>query len=61
MRWRGSPATLAGRGSMGSVPTWDVARQRLLAVPRRQARPKGSPGAKNVAQGLFLKIIFKKG
>jgi hypothetical protein len=46
---------------MGSVPTWDVARQRLLAAPRRQARPKGSPGAKNVAQGLFLKIIFKKG
>jgi hypothetical protein len=30
-------------------------------LPRRQAWPKGSPGAKNVAQGLFIKIIFKKG
>jgi hypothetical protein len=38
-----------------------VARQRLLAAPRRQARPKGSPGAKNVAQVLFIKIIFEKG
>jgi hypothetical protein len=38
-----------------------VARQRLLAAPRRQARPKGSPGAKNVASGLFIKLIFKKG
>jgi hypothetical protein len=37
-----------------------VARQRLLAAPRRQARPKGLPSAKNVAQGLFIKIIFKK-
>jgi hypothetical protein len=37
-----------------------VARQRLIAAPRRQARPKGLTSAKNVAQGLFLKIIFKK-
>jgi hypothetical protein len=36
-----------------------VARQRLIAAPRRQARPKGSPGAKKVPQVLFLKIIFK--
>jgi hypothetical protein len=38
-----------------------VARQRLLAAPRRQARPQGSSSAKKVPQGLFLKIIFKKG
>jgi hypothetical protein len=38
-----------------------VARQRLLAAPRRQARPKGLPGAEKVPQGLFIKIIFKKG
>jgi hypothetical protein len=38
-----------------------VARLRLLAAPRRQARPKGLPGAKKVPQGLFIKIIFKKG
>jgi hypothetical protein len=38
-----------------------VARQRLLAAPRRQARPKGLPSAKKIAQGLFIKIIFKKG
>jgi hypothetical protein len=38
-----------------------VVRQRLLAAPRRQARPKGSSSAKKVAQGLFLKIILKKG
>jgi hypothetical protein len=37
-----------------------VARQRLAAAPRRQARPKGSPGANKVPQGLFLKIILKK-
>jgi hypothetical protein len=33
----------------------------LLAAPRRQARPKGLPSAKKVPQGLFIKIIFKKG
>jgi hypothetical protein len=38
-----------------------VARQRLIAAPRRQARAKGLPGAKKVAQGLFFKIILKKG
>jgi hypothetical protein len=37
-----------------------VARQRLLAAPRRQARPKGSPSAKKVPQELFIKIILKK-
>jgi hypothetical protein len=31
-----------------------VARQRLTAAPRRQARSKGSPGVNNVCQGLFL-------
>jgi hypothetical protein len=38
-----------------------VARQRLLAAPRRLARPKGLPSAKKVPQGLFIKIFFKKG
>jgi hypothetical protein len=38
-----------------------VARQRLIAAPRRQARPKGSPGANKVSEGLFIKIILKKG
>jgi hypothetical protein len=39
-----------------------VARQRLLAAPRRQARPKGLPGAKKkVRLGLFMEIIFKNG
>jgi hypothetical protein len=38
-----------------------VARQRLLAAPRRQARAKGLRSAKKVPQGLFIKIIFKKG
>jgi hypothetical protein len=37
-----------------------VARQRLAAAPRRQARPKGSPSANNVCQGLILKIIKKR-
>jgi hypothetical protein len=37
-----------------------VARQRLAAAPRRQARPKGLPSANKVSQGLFIKIIFKK-
>jgi hypothetical protein len=37
-----------------------VVRQRLPAAPRRQARPKGSPGANKVRQGLFLKIIKKR-
>jgi hypothetical protein len=36
-----------------------VARQRLCAAPHRQARPKRSPGANNVFQGLILKIILK--
>jgi hypothetical protein len=38
-----------------------VARQRLIAAPRRQARAKGLPGANKVSEGLFLKIILKKG
>jgi hypothetical protein len=37
-----------------------VARQGLAAAPRRQARPKGSPGANKVPHGLFIKIILKK-
>jgi hypothetical protein len=37
-----------------------VARQRLCAAPHRQARPKRSPGANNVFQGLILKIILKR-
>jgi hypothetical protein len=36
-----------------------VARQ-AAAAPRRQARPKGSPGANKIRLGLFIKIIFKK-
>jgi hypothetical protein len=31
-----------------------VARQRLLATPRRQARPKGLPGEKK-----FPRVIYK--
>jgi hypothetical protein len=31
----------------------------MSAAPRRQARPKGSPGANNVFQGLILKLILK--
>jgi hypothetical protein len=37
-----------------------VARQRLAAAPRRQARPKGSSSANKVSEGLFIKIILKK-
>jgi hypothetical protein len=33
----------------------------LSAAPRRQAWPKGSPGANKILQGLILKINFKKG
>jgi hypothetical protein len=36
-----------------------VARQRLAAAPRRQAQPKGPPGANNVCPGLFFKKIKK--
>jgi hypothetical protein len=37
-----------------------VARQSVAAAPRRQARPKESPGANNVCQELILKIIKKR-
>jgi hypothetical protein len=38
-----------------------VARQRLLAAPRRQARPKGSPGAKKKSSpGVIFKNNLKK-
>jgi hypothetical protein len=64
--WRGrtgpTPGARAAAGQRGrAAAPPHVVRQRLLAAPRRQARPKGSSSAKKVAQGLFLKIILKKG
>jgi hypothetical protein len=56
---RGARAAAGQRGSAAVPP--HVARKRLAAVPCRQARPKGSPGAKKVCEGLFLKINLKKG
>jgi hypothetical protein len=38
-----------------------VARQRLIAAPRRQARPKGLPGAKKSSPGVIYKNNLKKG
>jgi hypothetical protein len=46
------------RGRAAAPP--HVARQRLAAAPRCQARPKGSLGANKIRQGLFLKINLKK-
>jgi hypothetical protein len=38
-----------------------VARQQLAAAPRRQAWPKGSPGAKKKSSpGVIFKNNFKK-
>jgi hypothetical protein len=54
------PGARAAAGQSGTfVAPLHVARQRLAAAPRRQARPKGSPRANNVGQGLILKIIKK--
>jgi hypothetical protein len=60
--WRGRPGPtsaprVAARHHGTPVASLHVARQSLCAAPRRQARPKGSPGANNVFQGLILKII----
>jgi hypothetical protein len=45
-RSRPTPAARAAAGQRGSA-----------AAPRRQTRPKGSSGANNICQELFLKII----
>jgi hypothetical protein len=37
-----------------------VARQRLAAAPRLQARPKGSPGEKKSLPGVIFKNKLKK-
>jgi hypothetical protein len=63
--WHGrpgpAPSARAAAGQHGtSTAPMHVARERLAAAPRSQARPKGSPGAYNICQGLFLKIIKKK-
>jgi hypothetical protein len=57
--WRGrpgptpAPRAVAGqRGSAAAPPHVEL--QRLAVAPRRQAWPKGSPGANNVCQWLFL-------
>jgi hypothetical protein len=57
--WRGRPGpTPTPRATPGQHGTpaasLHVAWQRLSAAPRRQARPKGSPGAKKILQGLIL-------
>jgi hypothetical protein len=64
-RQRGRPGSTPGArdvaGQRGTAATpLHVARQRLPAAPCRQTRPKGSSGANNVCQRLFLKIINKR-
>jgi hypothetical protein len=52
--WRGRAGPTPGaRGAGGQCGR--------AAAPLHVARPKGSPGANKVPQGLFIKIIFKKG
>jgi hypothetical protein len=47
------PGANAAAGQCGtSAAPLHVARQRLAAAPRRQARPKGSPGANNICEGV---------
>jgi hypothetical protein len=49
----------AGQRGTAAAPL-HVARQRLPAAPRCQARSKGSSGANNICKELFLKIIKKR-
>jgi hypothetical protein len=51
--WSSSVSCMCCSGLFFSMNKY-VARQRLTAAPRRQARSKGSPGVNNVCQGLFL-------
>jgi hypothetical protein len=56
--WHGRPEPTPG--ARRGWPAWHLCRAGACGAAGSQARPKGSPGAYNVCQGLFFKIIKKR-